>query len=121
MGLKIIGFIIFLFIIFYKGMYQSFGWWDFVSLLIVFLGSALVWMVYFFLKRKWDFFAKNISVLLGIVYGFIWGIELLTSNHANLIFPLVTIPIGYGVILSIISGCIYKRRNFHGEGTEKID
>lgn len=97
------------------------GWWDTTSFLIIFFGSTLVWTVYFFLKRKWDFFARNISIFLGMVYGFIWGIELLLSNHASLIFPLVTIPIGYGLTFSIISDCVYKRGRRDAEDTEKID
>lgn len=109
MIVKIVGFIAFLFVIFFKHMYYSAAWWDRLSLLITLGGSIAVWILYFFLKRKWDFFARNISIFLGIAYGFIWGIELMVTNHASLIFPLVTVPIGYGLFISIISNYIYER------------
>lgn len=109
MILKLAGIIVFLFVIIKEKMYYSLGWWDLVSFLIVVLGSIFVWIVYFFLKRERDFIVGNISVILGIGYGFIWGIVLLVSGNSALIFPLVTIPVGYGLITSAISDYIYAR------------
>lgn len=109
MVLKMVGMLLFLFIIFFEKLYYALGWWDAVSFLVVFMGSVFVWLIYFFLKRKWDFFAKNVSVFLGIAYSFIWGINLMFFGHKSLIFPLAIIPMGYGFILGVISELIYRR------------
>lgn len=115
---KIVGMVLFLIVIILNKMYYSQGWWDSASFIVVLSASVFVWMVYFFLKRKWDFFAKNVSVFLGIMYSLIWGISLIFAGKESLIYPLITIPTGYGLILGVISNYVYARRR---KSDRKID
>lgn len=85
--------------------------WDSVSFLIVFGGSALVWLIRFVCKRKWSFFSKNISIFLVVAYSMVWSVQLVFSGNTALVFSLAMIPFLYGIILELVFNWIYRRQH----------
>ena len=85
--------------------------WDLPSFIIVWGGSLFVWLIQFALKRKWSDFTQNISLILGVVYGVFWEIQLFMAGNRSFILCVALIPIFYGILLKLLFHLvIYIRR-----------
>lgn len=108
---KWLGLIGFLGLVVYEWAVHRMVMWDLPMFLVILGISAVVWDLYRLRARKWDFFARNVSIFVGMAYGALWTGELVMYGQMNMsLWYIPVIPIGYGVVFSILFELAVRRK-----------